>query len=253
MRWLLYPLLPLFGLGVNNAALLMFGLAGGFLVARRKALRHSSLLWLLLWLLLSFAEAGVNLELFAHYYLLIVPPLVILAAWFLRRLYRDVVRAGGRGWGTAVFASLLLVALGISGWENGTYWQQYLRYRTGAIAQAEFVAQGWPSFGPRLTRVAELADFVVAQTHPDDRLYYWSEDVQLYYLANRRPPIEMIWPIDIGATGPPQRIFAPQTRLIIIDQRREPAPPGWFLAELAANYELVAQFDEQLIYQRVSD
>lgn len=154
------------------------------------------------------------------------------------------------GWGTAVFTTLLLIALGISVWENGNYWQHYLRYRAGATSQSQFVTQGWPSFGPRLTRVAKLADFVADQTNSDDRLYYWSEDVQLYYLANRRPPMEMIWPIDIVATGLPQRVFTPQTRLIIIDERRELAPPDWFQAELADNYELLTQFDEQLVYQR---
>jgi hypothetical protein len=60
----------------------------------------------------------------------------------------------------------------------------------------------------------------------------------------------MIWPIDIAVSGPPQRVFTPQTHLIIIDQQREPAPPEWFMAELAANYELEAQFDDQLVYRR---
>ena len=109
---------------------------------------------------------------------------------------------------------------------------------------------GWPSFGPRLTRVNNLAELVAEQTESEERVYYWSEDVQLYYLAQRQPPIDMTWPIDIGASGPPQRIFTPETRLIIIDQKREPAPPDWFMVELAADYELTAQFDEQLIYRR---
>lgn len=251
VRWLLYPLLPLFGLGVNNAALLMFSLAGGLLILRNEALRRSPLLWLLIWYLLSFVAAGINLELFAHYYLLIVPPLTILAAWFLRKLYRDLGAAKGGGVAAAVFSTLLILSLGISVWENGQYWQQYLGYKTGVVSLDQFIALGWPSFGPRLTRVDNLADFVVEQTESEDQVYYWSEDVQLYYLANRRPPIDMIWPIDIGASGPPQRIFTSETRLIIIDQQREPAPSNWFMAELAANYELMAQFDDQFIYRRV--
>ncbi len=249
-RWLLYPLLPLFGLGVNNAALLMFALAAGLLVARRKTVRQSPLLWLLLWFLLSFVEAGINLELFAHYYLLIVPPLAILAAYFLRKLHQDLLAANKGVWATAVFSTLLIISLGISAWENGQYWQQYLRYKIGDSSLKAFVELGWPSFGPRLTRVNNLAELMAEQIESEERVYYWSEDVQLYYLAQRQPPIDMIWPIDIGASGPPQRIFTPETRLIIIDQKREPAPPGWFMAELAADYELTAQFDEQLIYRR---
>lgn len=251
VRWLLYPLLPLFGLAVNNAALLMFSLAAALLIVRNKALRCSPLLWLLLWYVLSFVEAGINLELFAHYYLLIVPPLAILAAWFMRKLYQDLAAAKGRGVATAVFSTLLIISLGISAWENGPYWQQYLRYKTGGTSLEEFVELGWPSFGPRLTRVDTLAGFVAEQTEPGDRIYYWSEDVQLYFLVRRQPPIDMIWPIDMAASGPPQRVFTPQTRLIIIDRRREPAPPDWFMTELATSYLLEAEFDEQLVYRRV--
>ncbi|MCP4417854.1 MAG: hypothetical protein GY805_14615 [Chloroflexi bacterium] len=250
-RWLLYPLLPLFGLGVNNAALLMFSLAGWLLILRQATLRHSPLMWLILWYLLSFFEAGINLELFAHYYLLIVPPLAILAAWFLVKLYRDVRVARGARMATAVFGTLLLLALGISTWNNGNYYQQYLRYKTGQTTLTDFIEQGWPGFGSRLTRVAKLADYLAERTKDDDQLYYWSENVQLYYLANRRPPIDMIWPIDIAASGAPQRIFGSQTQYIIIDHRREPAPPDWFIAGLAADYLLNAEFDEQAIYRRL--
>ena len=57
--------------------------------------------------------------------------------------------------------------------------------------------------------------------------------------------------MEMASSGPAQRVFKPQTHLIIIDQRREPAPPDWFMAELAAHYALEAAFDEQVIYRRV--
>ena len=251
VRWLLYPLLPLFGLALNNAALLMFSLAAALLIGRNLSLRRSPLLWLVFWYLLSFVEAGINLELFAHYYLLIVPPLAILAAWFLRKLHRDLLAAKRGRVGTAVFATLLFIALGVSVWENGSYWQHYLRYQAGELSAAQFIEHGWPGFGPRLTRAANLAAFVAEQSEPYENIYYWSEDVQLYYLARRMAPIDMIWPIDIGASGAPQRVFIPKTRLVIIDERREPPPPDWFLAELQANFQPIANFDEQQVYKRV--
>ncbi|MCA9968411.1 MAG: hypothetical protein KC423_29400, partial [Anaerolineales bacterium] len=58
-------------------------------------------------------------------------------------------------------------------------------------------------------------------------------------------------PYDLEATHNLSALFGRQTALIIIDERREPAPPDWFMQELAANYKLVAQFDEQLVYARV--
>jgi len=169
VRWLLYPLLPLFGLGVNNAALLMFSLAGGLLILRNEALRRSPLLWLLLWYLLSFVEAGINLELFAHYYLLVVPPLTILAAWFLRKLYRDLLAANKVGWATAVISILLITSLGISVWENGQYWRQYIRYKTGdsslwaglALGHAWLAQPAWRSLS--LPKQSQKITFIIGQ------------------------------------------------------------------------------------------
>ena len=251
VRWLLYPLLPLFGLAVNNAALLIFSLAGALLIFINASSRQTPLLWLGLWYLLSFVEAGINLELFAHYYLLIAPPLAVLAAWLLRKLYKDILAAKNMRMATAVFGTLFVIALVISAWENSNYAQNYLRYKMGQATLHEFVEQGWPGFGERLTRVARLADYVSSRTQPDDQLYYWSEDVQLYYLINRRPPIDMIWPIDIVASGPPQRILESQTSYIIVDERREPTPPDWLTAALATEYSLEAHFEEQLVYRRL--
>lgn len=251
MRIMLYPLLPLWGLAVNNAVLLLFSLAGLLLVLLKRPWRKRLLFLLPVWYLLSFIEAGLKLELFAHYYLLIVPALSLLAAWFLRKLYQDLQATGKVQMATAVFASLLFVALLASALENGTYHILYLRYLGGEMSRAQFIEDGWPGFGERLVRAAELADYVKQNSEPADRIYYWSQDVQLYYLAERQSPVDIIWPYDLEAAQNLAALFGSQTRLIIIDRWREPAPPDWFMAELAANYELTDQFDEQLIYERV--
>jgi len=39
------------------------------------------------WYALSFVESNVGSNLYLHYYLLIVPPLSLLAAWFLAQSY----------------------------------------------------------------------------------------------------------------------------------------------------------------------
>ena len=251
VRILLYPLLPLWALAVNNAALLLFSLAGFLLLILKRPWRKGLLFLLPVWYLLSFIEAGLKLELFAHYYLLIVPTLSLLAAWFLRKLYRDLSGAGRVKLGTAVFTGLLVVTLLVSGIENSNYYRFYFRYLAGEVSLAQFIGDGWPGFGERLVRAVELSSYVKQETAASDKIYYWSQDVQLYYLANRPSPVDIIWPYDLEATHNLSALFGRQTALIIIDERREPAPPDWFMQELAANYKLVAQFDEQLVYARV--
>ena len=251
IRVLLYPLLPLWGLAVNNAVLLIFSLAGLVLLLIRRPWKKGLLYLLPVWYLLSFIEAALKLELFAHYYLLIVPALSLLAAWFLRRLYKDLLLAGKKLGATAVLAGLVAIALTVSVVENWTYYTHYLRYEQGHESLPQFIETAWPSFGERLIRSAELAEYVGLNTDQDDRIYYWSQDVQLYFLANRYSPVDIIWPYDVEASQTLDALFAPQTRLIIIDERREPTPPSWFMEGLTADYLLIEQFDEQLVYRRL--
>ncbi len=247
-RWLLYPLLPLYVLAYNNAVLLLFSLAGGLLILFVRQNRHGILPWLVVWYGLAFAEAGVNLELFAHYYLLIVPPLAFLAAWLVQQLARDVRQPVLR---LALLAGLVALALGVSAWENGAYYGHYGRYRLGQETLVEFAAAGWPDFGARLARSAALAEYVQAHTAAADKIYYWSEDVQLYYNSQRRAPIDLIWPRAIEQVERRERIWQAGTALIIIDRTREPALPEWLETAVASHYRLETVLDEQEIYRRV--
>jgi 4-amino-4-deoxy-L-arabinose transferase-like glycosyltransferase len=250
-EWLLYPLLPLYGLAFNNAVLLFCSLAAFVVILLNRTYRQTMLLYLAIWYALSFVEAGVKLELFAHYYLLIVPPMALLAAWFLVKVYEDVKEGSYGRLAPFLLAGLLLFILVWSGRRNFPYYYHFLQYKLGQETLAESVEKGWPGFGERLARARELADYVKVNTAEEDQIYVWSEDVQLYYLAGRRSPIDLLWPIDVAATGPPERIFTPATKLIVVDLRREPGAPPWLQAGLAESYELETTFDEQEIYRRV--
>jgi hypothetical protein len=153
-------------------------------------------------------------------------------------------------WAPVALMGLLAVAVGLSLSQNGGYYYHYGRYLAGQESLAASLSLGWPGFGERLARSLEVADYVRAHTQPDDHIYDWSEDVQLYYFAGRRSAVDIIWPIYIGATGPPARVFGPQTAVILVDTFREPAPPDWFARELAANYRLEAVVAGQEIYRR---
>ncbi|MCA9935480.1 MAG: glycosyltransferase family 39 protein [Ardenticatenaceae bacterium] len=246
-RWLLYPLLPLYGLAYNNPILLFFSVAGGLLILLTRQNPRGLLRWLTAWFLLSFAEAGVNLELFAHYYLLIVPPLAVLAAWLIWRLVQRVGRTAGR-W--VLLASLLALVLVASAWQNGGYYVHYGRYRLEQETLADFVTAGWPNFGVRLAQSIIMADYVQAHTNADDLIYYWSEDVQLYYNSQRRVPIDLFWPIDVDYVDGRERIWDTDTALIIIDRTRDPGPPDWLETAVADHYRLETILNEQEIYRR---
>lgn len=248
--------LPLLGLGLNNAVLLACSL-GGFLVTFINAFRgrhrtrgSSKPLYISAWYILSFVEATITRTCFLHYYLLIVPPLALLAAWFLLKLYRDL-RHSSRAAAIALPAILLIAALVISAIQNFDHYRLYARYKLGLGSYEDFVVRGWNVLGAQALRAQKLADYVQARTSPDEYVYYWSGAVQLYYLADRRCPIDIIWPLYIEATGPHERIFGPRTKYIIVGDSNNIARPDWLYPALAEEgYTLETIIDEQEIYRR---
>lgn len=249
LRLLLYPVLPIYGLGFNNAGLLLLSIIAFFVILMKRSLRTTPLVYLTIWFVLSFVEAGISLQLFAHYYLLLAPVISLLSAWLVIKIYEDVQEKYHKNWAVATLTGLLVVVFLLSFYRTGPYYYHFVQYKLGRETLAESVVGGWPGFGERLVRAQVLADYVVQNSDKDDLIYYWSEDVQLYYLANRRSPIDMIWPIDVDATGAPERIFSEDTELIIVDERRVPEAPTWLEDGLETFYVLEDMFDDQKIYR----
>ncbi|MBI1880614.1 MAG: hypothetical protein HYR94_20750 [Chloroflexi bacterium] len=245
---------PILGLAYNNVALLIFCLAGLMMIVINKTYRATTLLPVALWLMLSFIEAGGLVRVFRfYYYLLTVPPLALLAAWFLLRIYHDLqqVRLSRRWLAPLAFAGLLTLTLAISIVQNFNFYAHYIRYRVGQETYREFLQSGSP-FGPQLLQLQELAGYIQQRTSPTDRIYYWSEDVQLYYLADRRYPIDVIWTLYVNATGPRERIFAPTTKYVIVDTSRPDRDWTWLYPELTRHYRLETIIYQQEIYHRLS-
>jgi 4-amino-4-deoxy-L-arabinose transferase-like glycosyltransferase len=250
-------LLPFAGIGMSNVALLVLALGGGVMAVRDLFARERSLvaLYMSVWLAFSFLEAGFNRAFYTHYYQLLIPPLAWLAAWFVSGVYRAIRSnvPSSKRWGACVgLIVILTVTFGISVWGNRDYYVLYARYRLGLGTYEEFVLGGWPQVDTHeFTRTQALADYVRARTSPADRIYYWSGGVQVYYLADRRCAIDIIWPIYAEATGPYQRIFAEGTKYVIIGESYMIPRPGWLYTELAKNYVLETVIRDQEVYRRL--
>jgi len=256
-------LYPFFGLAVNNAALLIFSLAALLVAFISKLPWYRSqrnegspvVCYVSVWYILSFFEAGITCAPFLHYYLLIVPPLALLAAWFLLKLHHNVkhqVRVASRFAATSLLVVLLTITLLISAKQNYRYYSLYAQYKLGTKAYEDFLLDGWSdSGGAELIRIQELSDYIQEHTSSADYIYYWSGGVQLYYVADRRCPVDIIWPLYAEATGPYQRIFVPQTKYIIVGESNNIPRPDWLYTELAGKYKLETVIQDQEVYRRV--
>jgi hypothetical protein len=115
-----------------------------------------------------------------HYYLQLVPPLSLLAAFGVRTLWLSAPRAALAATAAAALATLAL-ALPVA-WGSPT-------------EQARTI---WPQ-DPHLVHDAVLARYVHAHTRPRERVLAVWADADLYYLADRRPAVRYLWSRNVAS------------------------------------------------------
>ncbi len=251
---------PLIAFAYNNFVLLLFSLleiAALSKLALEDKSNWSSMTFLknmivVLWFFLAYLETCVSEYRHLHYYLLIVPPLAILAGGYLARFYDKV----SEQYATEIWKALLVAGcyltliVGISVAQNFGFYAHYFRYQRGLERYEDFVLNSWDWDGEGLNQVQALADYVAGETGSDDLVYYWSNSTQFYYLADRRCAIDIIWPRYAEATGSYKRIFVPQTKYIILGESPAVARPDWLYDGLAAHYKLEKVIGREGIYRR---
>lgn len=241
---------PLFWLSVNNIALLLFGLMGTYRIVRRSMpVRHTDNvadLALALWFIVSLALAGLRGGGFAHYVLPVIPPLALMAAIEISSAYhrwKTTSSPRNAALGAGVFVALVVINFGISNYE---LYNRYISYKAGTISHQDFLRNvdqaGYVS--------QAITQYIKPRTTPDDLIYIWSVYVDVYYYADRLPPVDILWPSYISATGSPERIFDPRTKYIVLDVADRIERPQWLLDRLAMDYVLETIIEGREIYRR---
>ena len=72
----------------------------------------------------------------------------------------------------------------------------------------------------------------------------------MYYYADRLPPVDILWPSYVDATGSPARVFNSKTKYIVVDKFENFGYPEWLRDGLAEKYELETTIDGWEIYRR---
>jgi 4-amino-4-deoxy-L-arabinose transferase-like glycosyltransferase len=279
-------LYPLTALTVNNPVLLVAALSGFVFLIRRSLIQLQSitknsldpraaiprlknsenagrldLMWLIaVWFALAIMETGISRVYFAHYYLMTVTPATLLAVWFLRQLWRDMVtskpcellqsRDSILRW-TVMLIILTLPVLPSIAQHGAYYYHFYGRYLLGYESYAQFMVAGLPDRQAEyIQRTAELADYVQMHTTPTDTIYNWSDDMHLFYQANRRAPVDIIWPVYASAITSRDHIFEATYIIVGPTTFGYTSLPDWLANGLAENYELEATLQDKYLYRR---
>ena len=204
-------------------------------------------------LIVSAIGAASSGRFFPHYYIALLPPLTLLAAPALAQLWPDtgrtrerrVVRRLGLGWVTAAAALFFLIDC------------------------REFA---------RLPPETQAGLYIRTHSEPDERLFVWGRQTQIYLDARRRPASRYIttFPLTGYIFGPPlpdidtsarilpgawdnlTRDFLAHSPRYIVDVEVGPSaryPVGQFptLAHLlATEYRPVLKTGESVVYQRLT-
>jgi hypothetical protein len=240
---------PLFWMSVNNIALLVFGLIATYRLARRaipiKNIDNMTDFALVLWLLVSFALAGMRGGGFAHYVVPIIPPLALMGAIEVNTAYKRWKIKSPEKYarlGAGVFVALVVINFI---WANYEIYSLYLNYKLGRSSYESFLRSvsedGYAS--------QAVAEYIQAHTNPDDFIYIWSIYVDVYYYADRTPPIDILWPSYVSATGSSERILDSRTKYIVLDKPERMDRPQWLLDGLAINYYLETTIEDREIYR----
>jgi hypothetical protein len=190
-------------------ALALPAAAGLAISLRRPAGRTAAHAVAVLWGLALLATAVLSLRPYPHYYLAAVPFLslwagagvVALAEWIGRR-----APSGVAAMVSIVALALLLVPPVREGWplRVQTPYEQIGRL---------YGVEGYAFFG----HADKVADYVVEHVRPDQPIFVWAAEPEIYYLARRRPAARFVYDY------PVERI--PGGRDELIATLRQVAPP----------------------------
>ena len=252
---------PLYVLAINNIFIFVLSMAGCMRLLRQVLHKHQmryqfSLtgLGIVFWLVFSIAAAGITRTSWIYYSVIVLPPLAIIAAWEIGQLQiifsRWLDTSGYRI--TWIPITILMVAvLLFSGKKNYSQYYHYVLYKLGGETYQEFLSHSFPRYAKSYITGEKIAEYLISHTNPDDLIYSWSNEPQLYYLANRHSPIDNLWTLYANATGPYDRIFSPRTEMIIINDDKLAPKPEWLFKELDKSYNLETVIEEHSIYRRI--
>ncbi len=248
-------LFPLFRVARANPALTILGLVGAVQIVRkfgqtieRQPATGPVRLMLVVWLGMSIIAAGASRLPFAYYGLLVVPALSLLAGTEIGQIWERSRSERLLAWVAAVFA----IAIFVNGaFVSRQYLGAYLQYRFGNIPEATFLQEGLTNGRAHLESL-ETAAYIRKNSAPDDLIFVWSDNVQIYYFADRRTPAYMLWPHYLDETAITQALAKKPLYVIVASRIVFNVPIDFLLQEMSGDYSLETVIGEHQVFRRTA-
>ena len=161
---------------------------GGASRAGWAGVRSRQRMALVLWTLALFGAALLGLRSYVHYYYPVIPGLALLAAPVVTRLARQAWEAeGGRRRAVALVGPALLLAVVTVPFAGDN--ARLLSLTPAEQAEALYGRDGKYFFAS----AAAVADYVRRRTPPDEEIYVWGAEPEIYVLAGRTTSAHYIY------------------------------------------------------------
>ncbi len=138
-----------------------------------------------LWLLFALFAALLSGRPYTHYLIQTLPPLSLLIAIILVKETPQKWLELGR---LILIMGLVFVIFQFKIWPTVGYYQNFLSYLLGSKSYSQY--QTW--FDPRTARLVALANFLVNENKPNDSLFVWGNEPDLYFLTKLKPATPFI-------------------------------------------------------------
>lgn len=166
-----YPLAP--------RLVLVTGLSLGVYLARKKL--GPELVLGVTWLIWALFGATLSGRPYPHYFIQIVVPVIVTAgAMVADRANRFRLISGGLG---LALVAVTLVTLKVRPYPVLAYYVNFGQWVIGQKSFTDYVA----NFDRRMPRNYELAYYLKTHTSPEERIYIWGNQPDVYVMADRLP------------------------------------------------------------------
>lgn len=132
------------------------------------------------WLLVSLFAVTLSERPYPHYMLQIVPSVSILLSILFTQENREQTLA------IIPLTIAFFVPVAFKFWYYPTfpYYLRFVKLASGQMSRSEYLS----TFGSHVPRNYKIADFVIASTKPNDKIFVWGESSPIYALTKRFPP-----------------------------------------------------------------
>ena len=205
--------------------------------------------WASLWLVWTLFGALLSGRPYPHYFLQVVVPLVcLISSMAVFKMKRGVVIVGiglvmmtGGAWWKWQFSTYPVLG----------YYTNFYLFITGKIATREYMNH----FDQRVGRNYELAKYIQMRTQPDEKIFVWGTEPDIYVLSDRLPVGRLVTSFHVGdlneyeLLGQALELERPP---FIIRLKNESRDFSRLDALLATGYIAVAEVEGAEVYWRIN-